>query len=269
MGARATATAAARVARPQARRRRLAWTGGAANTIPGVQPGASATDARTRSRLPAWAAMARPAPHAMSCPERRAAAASAGSARSQGRMATSPTAAPPRASAWPLSPSARRNTKARAVTRAEYPMRARVRHARGVYSTNDRHGARLSPHALPPSALRRRFRRRRGLAVSGPARDPILLVSDLAGPAGGAGAGLAAGGRPARRPHAGRRAAARAPVRPLRDPHEHAVLRRRRPGGGGPQGGESPAHGRHGGGRGGGGARAVAAGERGARLRGA
>ena len=51
----------------------------------------------------------------------------------------------------------------------------------------------------------RRLRRGRGLPLPGRARDPLVLVSDVARPAGRARAGLPARRRAARRPHARRR----------------------------------------------------------------
>src|SRR5213594_3363960 len=44
----------------------------------------------------------------------------------------------------------------------------------------DRCRSSLPPDPVPASALVRGFRRRRGRAVSGPARDPLVLVPDVA-----------------------------------------------------------------------------------------
>jgi processive 1,2-diacylglycerol beta-glucosyltransferase len=63
-------------------------------------------------------------------------------------------------------------------------------------------------HPVPEPAELRRLRRRRRRPVPGEAGDPLVLVPDLAGPAGRAGAGQPAGGRPAGRQDARRRGAA-------------------------------------------------------------
>jgi ceramide glucosyltransferase len=47
--------------------------------------------------------------------------------------------------------------------------------------------------AFPTTAIVRRLRRRRRVALSGAARDPVVLVSDVARPAGSAGAGESTG----------------------------------------------------------------------------
>ena len=89
------------------------------------------------------------------------------------------------------------------------------------------------PHDEDPvsaPAVIRRFRRRRGLALSGAARDPLVLVSDLAGAAGGAGAGQQADRRPAGAAAARRRPAAGRRLRAGRAAHLDPVLRLRREG---------------------------------------
>src|SRR5215471_3727427 len=97
------------------------------------------------------------------------------------------------------------------------------------------------PHDEDPvlaSAILRGFRRRSGVALSGAARDPLVLVSDLARPAGGAPtreqAHRCAGGWYPDRASA----AARARLRPRRDAHLDAVLLGGRQDGGGAQGRE-------------------------------
>ena len=105
------------------------------------------------------------------------------------------------------------------------------------------------PHdedAVSAPAVIRRFRRRRGLALSGEARDPILLVSDLAGAARRAGARQQADRRPAGAAAARRRPAARRRLRAGGDAHLDPVLRLRRQGRRGAEGRQSRAQDRAG-----------------------
>ena len=101
---------------------------------------------------------------------------------------------------------------------------------------------RTRPHdedAVSAPAVLRRFRRRGGFALSGAARDPVVLVSDLAGAARRAGAGQPADRRPAGAAQARRRPAARRRLRAGRDAHLDPVLRLRREGRRGAEGRQS------------------------------
>src|SRR6476646_2266434 len=67
-----------------------------------------------------------------------------------------------------------------------------IAHAPGPAFSRDMIFSEVNGHeedALLESSLLRGVRRGRGLEVPGPARDPLGLVSDLAGPTGGSGAG--------------------------------------------------------------------------------
>ena len=79
--------------------------------------------------------------------------------------------------------------------------------------------SRYDEDPVPAPAVVRRLRRRRGLALSGEARDPLVLVSDLAGPAGGAGSRQQADRRAAGAARARRRSAAGRRLRARRDAH--------------------------------------------------
>ena len=106
-----------------------------------------------------------------------------------------------------------------------------IAHAPGRWSSRDLILSGADGHeedALLESALIRGVRRGRGVAVPGAARDPLVLVSDLARPAGGSGAGQPARGRAGSRALGGRRpAAGRGEYELAVSAHEHAVLCRR------------------------------------------
>ena len=90
----------------------------------------------------------------------------------------------------------------------------------------------------------RRFRRRRRLALPGAARNPLLLVSDLARPGRGGRAGQQADRRRAASAHARRCRARGAALRSRGAAHLDAVLRLRCPRRRSAQGGQSAAEGR-------------------------
>ena len=80
-------------------------------------------------------------------------------------------------------------------------------------------------YAFPAGTLVRRVRRRRRVALSGAARDSLVLVSDLAGPAGGAGRRQQARRRAAARPQARRCRAHGTRLRPGGPAHVSSFLR--------------------------------------------
>src|SRR5580658_90851 len=90
--------------------------------------------------------------------------------------------------------------------------------------------------AFSAASLVRRVRWRRRLTLPGEAGDPQFLVSDLAGPAGRAGAGQPADRRAAGGDRAAGGTDRGAPARAVRDPYLLALVCRRREGGRGAEG---------------------------------